>query len=65
MEFYQQFVKEAYDENGVLTEFTIQPPKHFNFGYDVVDALAEKEPEKVCMVWCDQEEREQIGRAHV
>ena len=60
MEFYQQFVKEAYDENGVLTEFTIQPPKHFNFGYDVVDALAEKEPEKVCMVWCDQEERERF-----
>ena len=58
MEFYQQFVKEAYDADGVLTEFSIQCPAHFNFGYDVVDALAAKDPNKVCMVWCDQEDRE-------
>ena len=58
MEFYQQFVKETYDAEGVLTEFAIQCPEHFNFGYDVVDALAEKDPEKLCMVWCDQEDRE-------
>ena len=60
MEFYQQFVKEAYDENGALTSFSIQCPAHFNFGYDVVDALAQKNPEKVCMVWCEQEDRERI-----
>ena len=58
MEFYQQFVKETYDADGVLTEFAIQCPEHFNFGYDVVDALAEKDPKKLCMVWCDQEDRE-------
>ena len=33
--------------------FKIQIPKNFNFAYDVVDEYAEKYPDKVAMVWCD------------
>ena len=60
MDFYQQFVTERYDENGVLTEFSLHYPENFNFGYDVVDALAKLDPNKRCMVWCDQQDRERI-----
>ena len=60
MDFYQQFVTERYDENGVLTEFSLHYPENFNFGYDVVDALAKMDPNKRCMVWCDQQDRERI-----
>ncbi len=45
MEFdsYQDFEK----------NFKIEVPEKFNFAYDVVDEYAEKDPEKIAMVWCD------------
>ncbi len=33
--------------------FKINVPEDFNFGYDVVDAWAQAEPEKKALVWCD------------
>lgn len=38
--------------------FKINVPQDFNFGYDVVDAWAEAEPEKKALVWCDEEDNE-------
>lgn len=35
--------------------FKIEVPEDFNFSYDVVDAYAEVDPEKIAMVWCDDE----------
>lgn len=35
-------------------------PDNFNFGYDVVDAWAEAEPEKKALVWCDDHDNEKI-----
>ena len=35
-------------------------PENFNFGFDVVDAWAEEEPEKKALVWCDEEDNEKI-----
>lgn len=35
--------------------FKIKVPENFNFSYDVVDAYAEADPEKVAMVWCDDD----------
>jgi acetyl-CoA synthetase len=32
----------------------ITVPEGFNFAYDVVDATARREPEKLAMVWCDE-----------
>ncbi len=54
MEFYQQFVTEGYDENGVLNRFDIHCPEHFNFGYDIIDKIAEEEPNRRAMVWCNE-----------
>jgi len=33
--------------------FRIEVPEEFNFAYDVVDEYADKDPEKIAMVWCD------------
>ena len=40
---YEDFVK----------NFKINVPENFNFGFDVVDAIADKNPDKIAMVWCD------------
>ncbi|NTV91622.1 MAG: AMP-binding protein, partial [Clostridiales bacterium] len=33
--------------------FTIKVPENFNFSYDVVDKIAAETPDKLAMVWCD------------
>ncbi|MEG2857611.1 MAG: AMP-binding protein, partial [Clostridia bacterium] len=38
--------------------YKVNAPLNFNFGYDVVDAWAESEPEKRALVWCDDHEHE-------
>lgn len=40
--------------------FTINIPEGFNFAYDIVDKIAEKTPDKVAMVWCNEKGEERI-----
>lgn len=51
--FYKQFVTEGFDENGKLNKFEITCPDNYNFGYDVIDAIAKAEPERRAMIWCN------------
>lgn len=53
MSIYQQFCREEFDSNGILTSFSLQYPDHYNFGYDVVDAIASQTPDKIALVWCN------------
>ena len=46
-----RYVKETYDENGLLKRLDIDCPDDFNFGYDIVDDIAVNDPERVAMVW--------------
>ncbi|NHM16033.1 AMP-binding protein [Eggerthellaceae bacterium zg-887] len=55
-----RYVKEAYDENGVLTDFKIVCPDDFNFGYDVVDDIAVNDPDRRAMVWSNPEGEEHV-----
>lgn len=48
---YEKFVKVKEDENGSLCEISFCPPDNFNFGFDVMDALAEKTPDKNALIW--------------
>ncbi len=41
-----------------LKNFKIIVPAQFNFAYDVVDVIAEREPDKIAMVWCDEKGNE-------
>ncbi len=33
--------------------YKVNVPENFNFGFDIVDAWADQEPEKVALVWCN------------
>ncbi len=48
---YQKYCTEGYDENGILIRFDIHCPNNFNFAYDVIDRIAELEPDRRAMVW--------------
>lgn len=60
MSLYQKFCMEKIDERGCLKEFSLQYPENFNFGYDVVDVIADTEPEKKALVWCNTENEEHV-----
>lgn len=40
--------------------FKIDLPEDFNFGFDVVDAWADAEPEKKALVWCNEDDEERV-----
>ena len=60
MSVYKRYCTETTDEKGNLTGFTLNYPDDFNFGYDVVDAIADETPEKRAMVWCNTQNEEHI-----
>ena len=41
--------------------FKLKVPENFNFGYDVVDKYAEIAPEKIALVWTDDNEEKIIS----
>lgn len=41
-----------------VNNFHITVPENFNFAYDVVDKIAEEEPNRLAMVWCDDKGNE-------
>ncbi len=55
---YKDFCKESFNENGDLTGLEIECSKTFNFAYDVVDRIAESEPARMALVWCDKQGEE-------
>lgn len=60
MSIYQKFCHEELDEQGRVKSFRLDYPENFNFGYDVVDAIAEKTPDKRALVWCNTENEERV-----
>lgn len=58
MSVYKQYCSEVFDEKGRLQDMSLSYPDTFNFGYDVVDRLAEDHPEKRALVWCNVEGQE-------
>lgn len=53
-----RYVDEEYDDNGVLVRFEPHVPADYNFAYDIVDDIAEADPERHAMVWCNPEGEE-------
>ena len=47
---WQKYIDVVENENGTPTSITFKNTEHFNFAFDLVDALAEKEPEKLAML---------------
>ena len=57
-ELYRQFCREELDQNGVISKFEILCPDNFNFAYDVVDVIAQAEPNRRAMLWCNDKGEE-------
>ncbi len=60
MSIYKKYCTEVVDEHGCLKEFSLNYPDNFNFGYDVVDAIAQQTPDKRAIVWCNTENEEHV-----
>lgn len=55
-----RYVDETYDENGVLQTYSVHYPDDFNFAYDIVDDIAENDPDRRAMVWVNPEGEEHV-----
>lgn len=53
-DFYKRFIKDTFDENGVLTKIECTVPENFNFGYDVIDEIARLDPDRRALVWVNE-----------
>ena len=47
---YKKYIDVVEDENGTPTSITFKNTEKFNFAFDLVDALSEREPEKMAML---------------
>ena len=54
---HMQYITEGFDENGVVNKFDLRLPENFSFAYDIIDKIAEIEPDRRAMIWCDDEGR--------
>ena len=55
---YQKFIDVVEDENGTPTSIQFKNTENFNFAFDLVDALADKEPQKLAMLHISQDKTE-------
>ena len=55
---YRRFVETTEDKNGTPTEIRFKNTEHFNFAFDLVDALAEREPDKLAMLHVSNDKTE-------
>ncbi|MBR4941475.1 MAG: AMP-binding protein [Clostridia bacterium] len=46
-----KFIRSTYDEQGVFNGISFTNSDKFNFAFDCVDAIAEKNPDKLAMMW--------------
>ncbi len=53
-----RYADETYGGDGLLEKFRLDYPADFNFAYDCVDDIAEAEPDRPAMVWCNPEGEE-------
>ncbi len=56
----ERFSTTTFDEQGQLKAFQLHYEDNFNFGYDVVDAIAAQEPGKRAVQWCDESGAEKM-----
>ncbi len=47
---YHKYIDAVEDENGTPTSIKFKNTDNFNFGFDLVDALADREPDKLAML---------------
>ena len=53
-----RFIATSTDDRGVLNGIRFRNIENFNFGFDIVDAIAEKSPEKLAMIYLSNDKEE-------
>ena len=49
---------DSYDD--FKNNFKFKIPENFNFAFDIVDTYAEEDPEKIALVWCNDNDEDEI-----
>ena len=49
---------DSYDD--FKNNFKFKIPENFNFAFDIVDRFAKEDPEKIALVWCNDNDEEEI-----
>lgn len=57
---WKKFITTSVDDEGRLQHIEFHPENNFNFGYDVVDGIAEKNPNKPAMLWVSKNKEEKL-----
>lgn len=57
---YQKYATETYGPDGLLTGLDLHCPEDFNFGFDVVDEMGRKCPDKPAMIWVSKDKQERV-----
>lgn len=55
---YENYVETVVDAEGMLKNIEFKNTEHFNFAFDIVDALAQKCPDKLAMLHLDKDKNE-------
>ena len=58
-DYLKDFIETSTNANGVPVSIKFKNADKFNFAFDVVDAIAEKEPDRLAMVHLDHNKKEQ------
>lgn len=57
---YKEYVIEQLDPEGNIESVGYRRDPNFNFGYDIVDRIARENPDKLAMVWCNENGEERF-----
>ncbi len=61
MRFLENYCRLDYESEADFREnFKVTAPEKFNYGFDVVDVLGQKEPNKTALVWCNDKGEERF-----
>lgn len=55
---YEDFIELGEDENGNLESIRFKNTERFNFSFDVVDRIAERTPDKLAMIYVDNDKHD-------
>lgn len=54
LNLHTEYIKEYKNDQGVIENYELIKPEAFNFAYDVIDRIAEHEPQRRAMFWSNE-----------
>ena len=57
---HEKYATEQYDEDGRLCKIDFDVDENYNFGFDIIDEIAKKTPNKPAMIWLSNDKKKEI-----